>query len=244
MDHSTLHSDFLKDFSHIISYCFLIDSDTRPHSSRAFNIDRSNRNEENLSIKTLEDCAVKIRQWMDVNRLKMNDSKTEFILFGGSHQLKKCTTSINVNGTDVECSGVVKYLGAYLDSSLNMMTHIGNKCRTAMCNIQRIRYIRKSLTREACVVLMLGLVISHLDFANALFACLPDVALNQLQRIQNIAAKIVLNKRKLDSATACLRELHWLPVRFRIRFKILTLVYRCVHGDARSEGDISIVKRL
>ena len=193
----------------------------------------SSRKMEESSVKRIEECAVGIRQWMDVNRLQMNDSKTEFIMFGGAQQLKKCiATSINVNGTIVEKSTVVKYLGVYLDSCLTMKTHISNKCRIAMCNIQRIRHIRKSLTRDACVILMLGLVMSHLDFANALYAGLPDVSIKKLQRIQNIAAKVVLNKRKYDSATACLKELHWLPIKSRVTFKILTLVYQCVKGDA------------
>ena len=121
-------------------------------------------------------------------------NETEFILFSGAQQLKKCsTTSIDVNGTIVEKYPVVKYLGAYLASCLTMKNHIRNKCRTAMCNIQRTRYIRKSLSKDACVTLMLGLVTSHLDFANALYACLPATTLQQLQNVQNTAAKVVLN---------------------------------------------------
>ena len=129
-------------------------------------------------------------------------------------------------------SPVVKYLGDYLDSCLKMRNHISNKCRTAMCNIQRIRYIRKNLSKDACVTLMLGLVTIHLDFANALYACLPATALQQLQSVQNTTAKVVLNKKKYDSATLCLKELHWLQIAFRVCYKTLTLVFQCVKGEA------------
>ena len=66
-----------------------------------------NDNEIELeTIQRLESCLDYIKTWMDVNQLKMNSSKTEFILFGSRGQLQKCTTnSINVNGVEVKCGG-------------------------------------------------------------------------------------------------------------------------------------------
>ena len=48
---------------------------------------------ETLAVSTLEKCSKQIKHWMDGNRLKMNTSKTEFILFGSKHQIKKCHTN-------------------------------------------------------------------------------------------------------------------------------------------------------
>ena len=50
--------------------------------------------------------------------------------------------------------------------------------------------------------------------------------------MQNIAAKVILNRSKYDSTTECMRELHWLPARSRIKHKILILVHECVNGKA------------
>ena len=79
---------------------------------------------------------------------------------------------------------------------------------------------------------MLGLVISHLDYCNSILAGLPDVSINQMQRVQNLAAKVVLGKSKMDSASECLSALHWLPIHSRINHKILTLVHKCIMGRA------------
>ena len=79
---------------------------------------------------------------------------------------------------------------------------------------------------------MVSLVISHLDYANALLGGLPKCSIDQLQWVQNIAAKIVLGKGRYDSSTRCLAELHWLPIQQRIEFKILTLVHKSLHGLA------------
>ncbi|PIK60274.1 putative RNA-directed DNA polymerase from mobile element jockey-like [Apostichopus japonicus] len=119
-------------------------------------------------------------------------------------------------------------LGAYLDSHLTLKTHIAAKCRAAMAGLRLVRNIRHLLTKDACHTIVLGLVISHLDYANSLYANLPNVVIMMLQRIQNMAAKLVLKRGKEDSASEALKELHWLPIRQRILHKILTLVFKCV----------------
>ena len=129
-------------------------------------------------------------------------------------------------------SSATKYLGAHLDSTLNFKQHIKTKCKATMFNLQHIHATRKYLTKSASNKLMVSLVISHLDYANALLGGLPKCSINQLQRVQNIAAKIVLGKGRYNSSTRCLAELHWLPFQQRIEFKIITLVHKPLHGLA------------
>ena len=170
---------------------------------------------------------------MDQNRLQMNDGKTEFIMFGAKTQLAKCkTTSIDVNKTVVSKREVVKYLSTWMDCNLTFKDHIVKKCRTAIINLQQIKLIRPFLNPEACTTLMLGLVISHLDYCNSILVGLPDVSINRMQRVQNLAAKVVLGKSKMDSASKCLSALHWLPIHSRINHKILTLVHKYIMGRA------------
>ena len=56
--------------------------------------------------------------------------------------------------------------------------------------------------------------------------------LNKYQTLQNICAKSILGKSKYDSASQTLQQLHWLPVQERIHHKILTLMHRCIYGQA------------
>ena len=80
--------------------------------------------------------------------------------------------------------------------------------------------------------IVISLVISQLDYANAILNNLPSATIYPLQRIQNQAAKLILNRKRLDSSTQALMELHWLPVKWRIVFKILWLAFKCVNGQA------------
>ena len=197
-----------------------------------FKVCKTNHNDENASVRVMEDCASKIKKWMDKNQLKLNDSKTEFITFASQRQHPKCnTTHFCVNGELVNRSDCIKYLGANLDQHLNFKMHIALKCGTAMYNLYKIRQIRSVLTEEACRTIIQGLVLSHLDFANSILAASPDNIIKMLQRVQNMAAKVILGKNRQDSPSACLIRLHWLPIKECIKHKVLTLVNNCLNNN-------------
>ena len=67
---------------------------------------------------------------------------------------------------------------------------------------------------------------------NQLFVGVTGRLLDKLQLLQNAAARLVTGARKFDHITPVMRELHWLPVRQRIRFKTAVLVFKCLHGLA------------
>ena len=95
-----------------------------------------------------------------------------------------------------------------------------------------IRSICKFLTQEACEIVIHDLVTSHMDYANGILLNVPDVSIKLYQHLQNMSAKITLNRGKHSSTTEALKILHWLQVRARINFKILSLTQQCIHGTA------------
>ena len=84
----------------------------------------------------------------------------------------------------------------------------------------------------ACCTLVLMLCISYLDYSNALLYGITKKLLQKYQRIQNICAKLVLNKCKYDSATECLKQLHWLPIKQRIQHKLLVITHKALKSHA------------
>ena len=76
---------------------------------------------------------------------------------------------------------------------------------------------------------------SRLDYCNSLLAGQPMQLLNRFQSVQNSAARLFSGLTKTSHVTSTLRdELHWLRIPQRIKFKICTLVFRCLHGQAPS----------
>ena len=180
----------------------------------------------------LEECAANLKVWMIENRLKMNSDKTEFVLFGSRSQLDKCKTkALNVDDTEVELVDRMKYLGVILHQNLNMKKHITTKCQTAMLNIQRIKNIRHLLTQDAMETLVLGTVVSHLDYCNSILTNLPEVDIAKIQCIQNIAARMVVwNDVAMRDKT---QEVSWRSyIGFQsaegYNIKFLTLVHKCL----------------
>ena len=189
--------------------------------------------DEVKTAKSLSKCLDKVKDWMNSCCLKMNLDKTEAILFGSRKQIKKCRlTAIEVCGESIPYSESIRYLGVCIDSNLCLHNHIASKCRIAMYNLFTIVNIRNFLTTEACHTAVLAMVISHLDYANAITLGLPEKHVAKLQRVQNMATKVVLKRGKYTSLKDSLQSLHWLPIRSRINFKISVLVYKCLHGKA------------
>ena len=79
---------------------------------------------------------------------------------------------------------------------------------------------------------MSSFVTSKLDYCNSLFAALPDDKVYRLQQIQNHAARLIKQIPTKESITPVLKELHWLPVKARIEYKILVQTYQCLHEES------------
>ena len=123
-----------------------------------------------------------------------------------------------------------------------MTTQINNVCKSSSFALHKIGKIRQFLTTEATKQLVHALVISRIDFCNSLLYSLPDIQINKIQRIQNSAARLVSRTKRREHITPVLRELHWLPVKSRIKYKILLLTYQCLKGTAPSYLQDLIVK--
>ena len=186
----------------------------------------------NKTMCDLSHCASEMKTWLDHNR-KMNDSKTKFILFGSGKQLAKCIiTELDVNGDSIPRSECIHYLDEWIDQHLSFKTHIHSKSKSATFNLFRLCKICSVLTTETVNLLALALSINHLDYANATLNGLPNCDIDKMQRIQNMAVKMVLRAPKYSIPMECMKELHWLPIWFTMQHKILTLVYKTLHGDA------------
>ena len=81
---------------------------------------------------------------------------------------------------------------------------------------------------------MQALVLSRLDYCNSTFIGCTQYNLSKLQRVQNMAGRVIFKLRKHDHITLHLSNLHWLKVAERIDFKVAVLVFKCLRGMAPS----------
>lgn len=189
----------------------------------------------------LERCLSEVRQWFALNSLKLNDQKTEFIIIGKTKSLKKVTTdSITIGKSLVTPTECVKNIGAVFDQNMSLEVQVNKTCKSAWIKLYQICKIKKFLTTDQLKAAIHAYVIAVIDQNNSLLKGLPKSLLLKLTRVQHAAARAIVGIRKHDHITHHMKELHWLPVSYRIDFKILLLVFKALHD----EGPIYIKELL
>ena len=140
----------------------------------------------------MERCVTDIRNWMRHNMLKLNDDKTELIVFASRYnQHLYSYVSMMIGNTTVVCEPQVKNLGVIFDQVMSMRQHVNYTSRTARFHFRNISRIRRYIPEESCKLVVQSLVTSRLDYSNGLLYGIPKSAVSILQSVQNSAARIV-----------------------------------------------------
>ena len=159
---------------------------------------------------------------------------TEFIIIGSKQRLSKlneCSIRVGSNDVQFPVNTVRNLVGSWFDSNLSMSTHINKLCSTAFFYLHNIQGIRKYFDQKSLLTLLLAFITSRLDYCNSLLYGLPNTEISKLQTVNNAAARTVTFSSKFSHVTPVLCELHWLPVRFRISFKMLLIVFKSLLGQ-------------
>ena len=191
--------------------------------------------EHQSSQKQLEECVAEVRQWMAENMLKLNDDKTEYLVIGSRHMLRQVPQSllsIQVGDKIIAATPAARNIGVMVDSALSMEQQVTNVCRACYAGLRDVAKIRKYLTEETTKKLIIAFVISKLDGNNALLYKIPKFLQDKLQVVQNNSARLIVKKHKYESIKQTIKDLHWLPIEFRIRYKINLLTFKCLNGTA------------
>ena len=108
--------------------------------------------------------------------------------------------------------------------------HLSGICRSSFYQLRNLSKIRKYVTQESSEVAVHVFLTSKLGYCNSLLCGERKMQLRKLQYVQNTAARIITQTRKFDHVTPVLSDLHWLPVSYRMVFKILLLVLKSLNN--------------
>ncbi|KXJ12154.1 Arachidonate 5-lipoxygenase [Exaiptasia diaphana] len=192
-------------------------------------------NDENAldaALNSIKACLCDIDLWMTINKLKLNKDKTEFLIFSSKHSLLSSSPVISFGSEIIHPSSCVRNIGVLFDSSLSLANHIKMTCKSSFYHLRNISRIRKFLSVKSTEILVHSFISSKLDNCNSLLYGLPKYLIDRLQAVQNACARLVMLSKKHDHITPLLINLHWLPVSARIKFKILLLTFKALHGLA------------
>ena len=180
----------------------------------------------------IQDCVAELQEWMNINKLKFNATKTEMIVMCAPHiKIKLSMPHIELGDTVVPVSTVD--IGVFFDDALSMNNQEQRICRVAYFYIYCIGHIRNILDRKTTEIIIHTYVTSPLTTETACYAAfISNHLLTNLKRVQNAAAKLINKTKKHNHITAVLIDLLWLPIKQRIEYKLLLLTFRSLHGPA------------
>ena len=164
--------------------------------------------------------------WMASKFLKLNTDKTEVLMIGFRTQLAKFDLSfMKLADADVAVqSNPIRNLGVMFDSGITMAAQVSNIIKSANFHQVNIGRARRLLTDDATKLAIHTLDTSKLDYCNSLLIGISLRFQRKLQNIQRTSVRLITKRRKFDSITSQLIELHWLPIKQRNDYKVLMLV--------------------
>ena len=170
---------------------------------------------------------------MKLNLLKLNDDKTEFLLLGTKHNISLAGELESKIGNDtITNSTSGKNLGVHFDANLKGTIHTNRLSSSVFLTICNIAKIRSMLDMDSTKILVQALFISKLNYCNSFLLGIPKYNIDKLQRLQNMACRLIFNLCRYYHITPYLKLLHWLKIEYRIQYKVAVLVFKCVHSLA------------
>ena len=127
---------------------------------------------------------------------------------------------MNVDGVSVVPVQSICDLGIYIDADLVMQTHVPKTVSRCFAVFRHIRQIRHSIPTETLQTLVVALVLSRLDYGNAVLVGL------------SASAWMIHRLRSSNHITDTVVNLHWLRIPERIQFKVAVVVYKVLLGLA------------
>lgn len=181
----------------------------------------------------IHNCSVAIKSWMVRHFLKLNEDKTEVLVFTTpSVQRELALPPLKIGDSPITPSETVRDLGFTFDSTMKLDHHITNVCRSAYFALHNIYRIRQYLDSDAVKTLVYWTITSRLDYCNGLLYGVSSHLLQKLQHVQNTAARLITGASRSAHISPHLRELHWLPVSYRVRYKIILTTFKALNGLA------------
>ncbi|XP_053149256.1 uncharacterized protein LOC128343844 [Hemicordylus capensis] len=180
-------------------------------------------------IHSLNACLQAVMGWMRDNKLKLNPCNTE-VLIVGDWNLRDELDLPALDGVTFPQKEQVRSLGVLLDPDLTIVSQVEAMARSAFYLFRLIRQLRPFLENNDLKTVVHQLVTSRLDYCNALYMGLPLYVVQKLQLVQNAAARLVSGVTRRDHIMPVLKQLHWLPICFQAKYKVLVITFKALNG--------------
>lgn len=171
----------------------------------------------------------KINQWLRLNKLKLNASKTKVMVIRHP-SMASPVNRIMVDGEDLEMVNHIKYLGVMIDHKIDFKENVDYVCKKVAKKVGVLSRLASNLTIAARISIYKAIIAPHFDYCSSILFLSDQSAFDRLQKLQNRAMRAVLKCRRLTPISFMLEALDWLNVKQRVYATTLTFVYKLRRG--------------
>ena len=175
---------------------------------------------------------------MTCHFLKLNSEKTEFLEINPFRRSDNHFTCIEFDDVEVPACKSAKSLGVYFDSTLSFEKQVNETVRICNYRLMNMSRIASKLDKDLKTTLVQSYILSKLDYCNSLYTSINKTLLNKMQSVQNASAYFIFgmyNNTGGVTSSSCddlLKDLHFLPIQYRIMYKISLTCFKCINDFA------------
>ena len=212
-----LFSLYINDITHAASKCKIIlyADDTAIYFSH--------ENAAEIQLALREDFNA-VSEWLELNKLTLNASKTKCMFFGTASMLARASPLVlSHRGCTIEHVSIFKYLGVTLDSELKFDSHLSSLCKKISSRIGVLGRIRRYLPLKHRIMIFNAIILPHFDYASIAWSNTDAKYTDPLLALQRRAARVILG---VSTSEGILRDLKWIPMDVRWTIQRATMVFK------------------
>uniref|UniRef100_A0A669EEK3 Reverse transcriptase domain-containing protein n=1 Tax=Oreochromis niloticus TaxID=8128 RepID=A0A669EEK3_ORENI len=168
-----------------------------------------------------------VKQWLSLNFLKLNENKTEVVIFGNFNHIDSTLGALSSYRKTH-----VKNLGVYIDGSFKLNKQVSAVVQSCFFQLRQLAKVKPYLPANVFERVIHLFLTCRLDYCNSLYYGLDQATIHRLQMVQNAAARLLTGTKRREHITPVLASLHWPPVSYRIQFKVLLFVFKSLNARA------------
>ena len=190
--------------------------------------------------QNIKACLSNIKEWMNNNFLKLNPTKTNFMILSSKHDIDSIPTiNLSFNNCTIVPTGSITSLGVNITNMLDFGKFINKKVQICSFHLRNINHIKHSLPTQTRIILVTNLILSNLDYCNSLLIGATNKDIKPLQRIVNRSVRFIFDLKRRTHVSPFAAKAHFLPIFYRIQFKVCLIAFKIINGmspDYLSEG--------
>ena len=174
----------------------------------------------------------KLRKWIIANKLSLNVAKTEFMLIGSKQMIKNISIlqlNVKIENESIKQVYESKTLGVTIDQHLSWKTNTENICKKITSGISALRRLKEFADKQTLLSVYNAIVRPYFDYCCEVWDVFGETQSKRLQKLQNRAARIILNMSNDIDHSVALQALGWKPLKTERKKRKAKIMYKLLN---------------